>query len=63
MILGATHDHVFPERGIREIYRDLTHLYGLYDAREKLSIYLYNGRHSMPPLLRRKAYRFFEKHL
>jgi dienelactone hydrolase len=62
-ILGATHDHVFPERGIREVYDKLKRLYELYDARENLSIYLYNGPHSMPPRLRCKAYRFFEKHL
>jgi hypothetical protein len=62
-ILGAEHDNCFPERGAREVYRHLKHLYGLYGAGSKLSFYLLDGPHSMPPVLREKAYRFFERHL
>ncbi len=62
-VLGAKRDHCFPLRGIREVHRDLKHVYGLYGAADRLSIFLFDGRHSMPPLLRRKAYGFFEKHL
>ena len=62
-ILGATHDNCFPERGVRRVYRDLRHLYGLYGARRNLSMHLFDGPHSMPPMLREKAYRLFKKHL
>jgi len=63
LILGGNRDHCFPESGIRSVYASLNKLYGLYNEGDRLSIYLYNGPHSMPALLRNRAYRFFEKHL
>ena len=63
LILGATHDNCFPQKGVEAVYRDVRRIYRLLGAGKNVGCTLYRGPHAIPPVLRERAYAFFGKHL
>jgi len=63
LILGGTTDNCFPQKGVEKTYRDVGRIYRLMGAQKNVACHIYEGPHGFPPVLRREAYAFLEKHL
>lgn len=63
LVENTDHDPIFPEDGVRRIYRHLETVYGWYGAKDQLSLIVGKGGHVDTEELRHPAFAFFEKTL
>ncbi|MFO0958708.1 MAG: acetylxylan esterase [Isosphaeraceae bacterium] len=63
MLLENTNrDPIFPEDGVRRVFRALETVYGWYGARERLGLLIGDGGHIDSIELRHPSFAFFERH-
>ena len=63
VLIGAAAYDFFPIEGTLEALRRGKHIYGLYDAEERIDIHIAPTRHSYSPYLREAAVNWFRRHL
>lgn len=61
LIENTDSDPIFPEDGVRRIYRQLEKVYGWYGARDKLGLVIGSGGHVDSEEIRHPSFAFFEK--
>ncbi|GIX02575.1 MAG: hypothetical protein KatS3mg112_1512 [Thermogutta sp.] len=63
LIVNGDHDPIFPEDGVRRVYEAARRIYRLYNAEDKIGIFITKAAHDDIPPIQEAAFRWIDRHL
>ncbi len=63
LIVNGDHDPIFPEDGVRRVYETARKIYRLYDAEDKIGIFVTKAAHDDIQPIQEAAFRWIDRHL
>jgi dienelactone hydrolase len=63
LIVNGDHDPIFPEDGVRRVYETARKIYRLYDAEDKIGIFITKAAHDDIQPIQEAAFRWIDRHL
>lgn len=63
LIVNGDHDPIFPEDGVRRVYEAARRIYQLYNAEDKIGIFITKAAHDDIPPIQEAAFRWIDRHL
>lgn len=63
LIVNGDHDPIFPEDGVRRVYEAARKIYRLYDAEDKIGIFITKAAHDDIQPIQEAAFRWIDRHL